>query len=383
MTAEGATPSRDVRQPPRWLVAIVVLLTAAGTAWAMSATELGAPLLAWNELEQGVDQIWADAPQPAPGQGQPVAGLAGIRTIIAGSPAPHPPQGVCTRCHVVVSSTLAGLAVIRTTAVRPHPERGVCENCHLVTDAVPGLLPPNPAAAAGLAPPPYSAGAASTGASPVAAPQYGYPAAGTPYGTPCPGAAPLPYATGAAGPYPAAPLAAGQGAQSSGAGGPCVAYPAAGAVAGTAPAPAPTPGPAAPPPQPTEAEWQGLEVGPKPNGVVVAGVEGLAARAGVLAGDAVSSVNGMRVAQMTDFVSATNNGRLALGTLIVRRGGQRLAFELGTAPPSGLTSPTANPPPIGAPVLPPAPPPASYPTLGPYPQAPSPNGPSPGPEQRF
>jgi S1-C subfamily serine protease len=86
------------------------------------------------------------------------------------------------------------------------------------------------------------------------------------------------------------------------------------------------------PAQPTEAEWQGLEVAPSPQGVLVAGAEGNAMRAGVLAGDLVASVNGASVASMADFVSATQNGLLAQGTIIVRRNGQRLAFELSSSP---------------------------------------------------
>jgi S1-C subfamily serine protease len=94
--------------------------------------------------------------------------------------------------------------------------------------------------------------------------------------------------------------------------------------------------------QPTEAEWQGLEVGPSAGGVVINGVEGAAQRAGVLAGDVVSSVNAVPVASVAEFLKVTDNGVLAQGTVIVRRGAQRLAFELGAAggtQPAGGTMP--------------------------------------------
>ena len=95
------------------------------------------------------------------------------------------------------------------------------------------------------------------------------------------------------------------------------------------------PGIAAPPAprkQPAEAEWQGLEVMPSAGRVMVAGVEGVAAQRGVLANDIVTSINGVATPTMADFVAVTANGKLKAGTMIVRRGGQRLAFELGTKP---------------------------------------------------
>ena len=94
--------------------------------------------------------------------------------------------------------------------------------------------------------------------------------------------------------------------------------------------------------QPREAEWQGLEVAPGSSGrVEVASAEAAARVAGVQRGDMVSSVNGYPIFTMTDFVQATQTGRLSHGTLIVSRSGQRLAFELGQ-PGVGVTSPAAG-----------------------------------------
>ena len=90
----------------------------------------------------------------------------------------------------------------------------------------------------------------------------------------------------------------------------------------------------------------GLEVGPDPQGAVVKAVEATARRLGVQANDLVSSINGMPIRSVADFVQATQNGGLSQGVLIVVRNGQRLAFDFSqTAAPS--------PPPV-------APTPAAY-----------------------
>jgi hypothetical protein len=99
---------------------------------------------------------------------------------------------------------------------------------------------------------------------------------------------------------------------------------------------------------PSEAEWLGLEIGPAPQGVVIQGVEGLAARRGVLPSDHVASLNGIPIRSIADFLRATQNGMLAQGTLIVLRGGRRLAFELGA---NAETPPPAPPPPPAAPLV--------------------------------
>jgi hypothetical protein len=80
---------------------------------------------------------------------------------------------------------------------------------------------------------------------------------------------------------------------------------------------------------PTEAEWMGLEVGVAPQGVLVNGVEGMAKRAGMRVGDVIMSINAVPVRTVADFVAVTQNGGLMQGTVIARREGQRLAFELG------------------------------------------------------
>jgi hypothetical protein len=123
-------------------------------------------------------------------------------------------------------------------------------------------------------------------------------------------------------------------------------------VAGTAvapPAAASPPPPAPPAARPlTEAEWQGLEVGPSTQGgVVVNGAEGTAGRMGLARGDLVSSINAIAVRSMTDFDNATQKGGLAQGTIIVLRNGQRLAFELGTGTAAPAPGNSVTPQPIG------------------------------------
>ncbi len=71
----------------------------------------------------------------------------------------------------------------------------------------------------------------------------------------------------------------------------------------------------------TEGEWLGLEVTPitpltarqygipeRIQGLVVAEAEAQAATAGIRAGDMLLSINGMPIAQMTDFFQATRTG---------------------------------------------------------------------------
>jgi hypothetical protein len=81
-----------------------------------------------------------------------------------------------------------------------------------------------------------------------------------------------------------------------------------------------------------EAEWRGMEVRSVSQGVVITKADGAAARAGAQAGDVVDSINGAPVRAMADFVQVTLNGELQQGTMIARRNGQRLAFELQRSP---------------------------------------------------
>jgi hypothetical protein len=99
-----------------------------------------------------------------------------------------------------------------------------------------------------------------------------------------------------------------------------ITVPSTGAMAGNPPKPMRAP---------TEAEWLGLEVGVAPQGVLVNGVEGMAKRAGMRVGDMITSINAVPVDTVADFVAVTQNGGLMQGTVIARREGQRLAFELG------------------------------------------------------
>jgi hypothetical protein len=308
----GVIAPKENAQPPRWLVAIVVLVTAAATAFAMTATQLEGPRVAWDEFEQNVKGIWAvpQAPAPlpsAPGWAHPVAGLTAAPAIVAGAAAPHLDRGTCTNCHSVMSPRGTPMPSITASTALPHANVGPCQNCHLVQ--------PSAAGGRGMAGP--VAGAPLNGAPVAGAPFAGNPVAGAmvdPNGSPM-----MPYGSFVAGVQP--------------------------------PAPAIAPPPPAPP-QPTEAEWMGLEVAPAKTGtgVVVGGAESVAGRAGMMAGDVISSVNGAKIATMLDFVTVTDNGLLKQGTVIVKRGGQRLAFELGsaTSPPAAPTPPPMLPGAVGA-----------------------------------
>jgi len=110
-------------------------------------------------------------------------------------------------------------------------------------------------------------------------------------------------------------------------------------VAGTPVSPPPAPPPA---PAVTEGEWQGLEVSAGPTGVVVRSAEGSAGLLGIRAGDVVGSINGVPVQSVADFVRITQGGTLAQAAIIVRRGGQRLAFELGGSQNAAPPAPTTN-----------------------------------------
>jgi hypothetical protein len=113
---------------------------------------------------------------------------------------------------------------------------------------------------------------------------------------------------------------------------------------GAAPAFNPTvgvpPGAATPPPGPQEVEWLGIEANGGINGVMIGAVEGVAQRAGLMAGDVVVSLNGVPVDSPATMEALTQNGNLQQGTMIVRRNGQRMAFELRNTPAPGIVAPS-------------------------------------------
>jgi hypothetical protein len=96
--------------------------------------------------------------------------------------------------------------------------------------------------------------------------------------------------------------------------------------------------------QPQEVEWRGLEARLGPQGVTVNNVDGAARRAGVMPEDVIASLNGAPVTSMGQLEALTMNGGLPQGTVIVQRGGQRLAFEIRDAPGVGLAAPNGLPP---------------------------------------
>lgn len=124
---------------PRPLLAAIVMLTAAGTAWAMWDTEMRGPQTAWEQTDRTVDGIWGPATAHAtgsmgPGGVRPVAGAArGAPTIRAGASAPHADRGACTGCHSVLSAGGAPVPGISSFAAMPHGYRGVCTNCHRIS----------------------------------------------------------------------------------------------------------------------------------------------------------------------------------------------------------------------------------------------------------
>lgn len=107
----------------------------------------------------------------------------------------------------------------------------------------------------------------------------------------------------------------------------------------------------------TEGEWLGMEVAPITPitagqykipedilGLVVSEAEGLAALAGLKAGDVLLSVNGSLISDMTDFFQVTENGTLTTGSVQVLRQGQIMAVDIAQ---------TNNPTPVATNNMPP------------------------------
>lgn len=265
------------RQLPHWLVALVVLLTGAFTMWAMSMTKLRGPTLAWEQAHNMVDDVWGQH------DSAPVPQLAPTWTAAPPAWTTTPPAPRSGGPRQVAG--FPGVPAITAGARRIHADRGVCTNCHTVLTAQGARVP----SITSLSVMPHA------------------------YRGVCSNCHEFTFGTAAA------------------------SRPVARVIPGTAAIAPPAPAKK----QPTEAEWQGMELAPTARGVVVAGVEGVAAQRGVLVDDVVASVNGVATPTMADFVAVTRNGKLRAGTMIVRRAGQRLAFELGAKP---ATTPQAPPP---------------------------------------
>jgi membrane-associated protease RseP (regulator of RpoE activity) len=116
-----------------WLIVLVVLATAFITTWAMlkygpsqgpDASNYYPPQQVAQHLSPGVAALQ--------GGWQLAAGGTQIPVIRAGAVAPHADRGVCTNCHIVVSSRQEPIPPIRASSAMPHEYRGVCSNCHLL-----------------------------------------------------------------------------------------------------------------------------------------------------------------------------------------------------------------------------------------------------------
>jgi hypothetical protein len=283
----------ETKKPlPRWLVLVVVLATGGITAAAMFATGLRGPAMAWERASKGAESVWAGDPQgiaPTPVQ---VPASLGVPAAQPPSPPPAQPAVQAATQPMTQPPVQSGTAMgaIRPGPVMPvaaqpgvpviiwgtpigHGDRGPCTNCHGV------IMPqgmPVPAISA-LSVMPHAYRGVCNNCHEVKVMPLGAPVAGL------------------------------------------ITVP-------------PTAAPAEAPPRmraPTEAEWLGLEVGVAPQGVLVNGVEAMAKRAGMRVGDVITSINAVPVRTVADFVAVTQNGGLMQGTIIARREGQRLAFELG------------------------------------------------------
>jgi hypothetical protein len=269
-------PKNDSKKKvlPRWLVMLVVLATGGITAAALSVTGLKGPAIAWDRANKSISGVWA------PNGGVPTdpatlqSATLPVAQPIAAQPVAQPPI-------VAQPVALPGAPVIVWGTPIGHGDRGPCTNCHNVVFPQGTPMP----AITSLSSMPHEFRGVCNNCHQIRVGRLGLtPVAGVPMG----GNA-MPAVMGA---VPGAPnmMAARQ---------------------------------------PNEAEWRGLEVNAAAQAVLVNGVDGVAKRAGIKVGDIITSVNAIPVRTVADFVRATENGQLTQGTVIVKRDGQRLAFEIG------------------------------------------------------
>jgi hypothetical protein len=213
------------------------------------------------------------------GGAQPVAANRPVPAIRAGSSPRHTERGPCTLCHLVVDAVGNAIPMIQAMASLPHQYRG-------------GLC--------------------------INCHRVSNPGTtGTAVGASTPVAAPMPLATARPG-VNANPPAANA--------------------------------------NPPEGSWLGMEVVPVTSitaaqyglqagivGLVVAEAEGVAATAGVRAGDLLATVNGQPVGDMQSFFAATQNGQAQGGETTVMRAGRFLRVSLGSAPALPAVGQAAQP----------------------------------------
>lgn len=264
---------------PGWFVGLVVLVTAAVTCWAMLRRS-GGPLLP-ADLTALPRQVTQVYSPVLAGGAQPVAGNRPVPAIRAGMPPSHTERGPCTFCHLVVDAVGNAIPMLQAMASLPHQYRGgLCINCHRVNNSVP-------------------TGTAAGASTPVAAPM------------------PMVMARPGVNANPAANAANAN---------------------------------------PPEGSWLGMEVVPVTNitaaqyglpagtaGLVVAEAEGVAAAAGVRAGDLLATVNGQPVSDMQSFFVVTQNGQAQGGETTVMRAGRFLRLSLGATAPQPAAGQPAQP----------------------------------------
>jgi hypothetical protein len=283
---------------------LVVIATGAATVWA--ATKMGplGPYTSWDRAQQAVQQVWAprgQAPLAQPTQMQPQVLQQPAAAAPQQSSVPAPPPTANQSLAAAPTNDplfpladdtaartvgLPGVPTIIWGTPRPHRDRGPCVNCHTVATGdgqrVPTIFSFSamPHEYRGVCNNCHQISVAGFGGNLVAGIRTAEPAD-----------AQLQMQV--------------QGAANDG-------------------------------------EWRGMEVSAASQGVVITKADGAAARAGVQPGDVVDSINGVAVRSMTDFIQVTLNGDLQQGTMIARRNGQRMAFELQRNQPGAANQQAAS-----------------------------------------
>ena len=286
MSTDAAKP----RELPRLVVVLVVIATGAATVWA--ATKMGplGPYTSWDRAQQAVQQVWTPRGQA------PQAALTQMPPQVAQQPAnaapqqPNvsAPQPTATQSQAAAPTNdplfplvddsaartvgLPGVPTILWGTPRPHRDRGPCVNCHTVATGD-GQRVPTIFSFSAM---PHEYRGVCNNCHQISVAGFG--------------------GNLVAGIRAAEPADAQLQMQMQGAA--------------------------------NEGEWRGMEVSAASQGVVITKADGAAARAGAQPGDVVDSINGVAVRSMTDFIQVTLNGDLQQGTMIARRNGQRMAFEL-------------------------------------------------------
>ena len=154
---------RSSSKIPGWLVALVVLITAGVTVWAMLRKN-GTWLADAVAYPQQVTQVLSPgAAALSPGALRPVAQGRPIPSIHAGLLPSHAERGPCTACHTVVDVVGRAIPMIQVMAAMPHQYRGgLCINCHRIKPSSGVVAGVSPLAAQATAAPTAPAAAGAT-----------------------------------------------------------------------------------------------------------------------------------------------------------------------------------------------------------------------------